>query len=119
MNDTLLKAYSRVNSIQQILTNNVRGGYVAESYVTEYHDALDQLENAGFDLTDFRVPLSALERRSRGGNYITGETYYSPYREVEHGLFLMKVQAVLGYFTLATESPKRDIGFAGALKGEH
>ena len=114
--DKLLKAYSRLTSIQKLLTSNIRGGYVTEQYVVEYHSALDQVEEAGFDLTDFRLPIAALERRSTGGNYLTGETYYSQYREVEHGLFLMKVQAVLDYFTLATQSPRRSIGFAGPSK---
>jgi hypothetical protein len=111
--DKLMRAHARLTSLHQLLTNNLRGGFVGEQYVSEYHSALDQLGHAGYDLGDFRVPMSSLKLRSTGGNYLTGETYYSEERQVEHGLFLMKLQAVLSYFSLATESPQRKIGFAG------
>jgi hypothetical protein len=112
--DRLYRAYARLTSLQQLLTTNLRGGFVGTQYVAEYHGALDQLEQAGFDSADFRIPPPGLRRRATGGNYLSGETYYSDGPEVEHGVFLMKVQAAISYFTLVTESPQRKIGFAGS-----
>jgi hypothetical protein len=111
--DKLSKAYARLTSLQQLLTKNLRGGFIGEQYVAEYHAALDQLEEAGYDLGDFRIPASSLRLRSTGGNYLTGEKFWGKEPEVEHGVFLMKLQAVLSYFSLTTQSPPRKIGFAG------
>jgi len=110
--DKLMRAYARLTSLHQLLTNNLRGGFIGEQYVSEYHSALDQLGHAGYDVSDFRIPMSSLKLRSTGGNYLTGETYYAEEKEVEHGQFLMRLQSVLSYFSLATESPQRKIGFA-------
>jgi hypothetical protein len=114
--EMLSRAYARLTSLQQLLTNNLRGGFVAEPYVSEYHSALGQLEEAGYDLDDFRIPSSAVKRRAISSNYLTGKIDYAVDREVEHGIFLMKLQAVLNYFSLVNPPSERRIGFAGPLR---
>jgi hypothetical protein len=114
--DKLSRSHAVLSSLSQILTDNLRGGFVSERYVLEYHGALDQLEEAGYDLLEFRIASSDLKRRFVYGNTMTGEKQYSDNREVEHALLLMKVRGVLNYFTLSRQPSERRIGFSGPSK---
>ena len=61
MNDgEILRAYAAITSIR----GNVPGRHeVEERWVTEFHTAIENLENSlGIDLQEFKVPQDALKR---------------------------------------------------------
>ena len=66
---------------------------VESPLVTEYHSALDKLEQRGIDVSDFRIPDS----------WIKGPDVASIYSRLFHGprvrreLFLIKLDAILRY----------------------
>lgn len=44
-------------------------------------------------------------------NYMTGQKTYRNYKEIETSFFLTKLEALLNYFSLISQSPKPQIGF--------
>jgi hypothetical protein len=85
---------------------------VDQKYVGEYHQILDQLQTAsGSNLNNFRVPASEIHPEVSGGNYITGEVHHSGRQVCETNYLKMKVDAVLGFFTIKTASKKKEFGF--------
>ena len=106
-----LEAFGRLKSLRQ----NVPNKDVETKYVDEFHQVLDLLESvAGVDLKNFRIPASEVRPVVVGGNYVTGETYYSSRPFCDHAFFLMKLDAVLTMFELliqARSSDKPAIGF--------
>jgi len=101
-------AYSRLVSLRDTLSANTDPN-LGEAYLTEFHGALDRLQEAGFEVAEFRVPSSALHHSS-GGSYILGTkgpvTVYVP-----RALLLAKCGAVVGYFEMSAGESKRPIGF--------
>jgi len=109
--DEIAKAYTLLSSIKANAPNNFA---VDQSWVDDFHAALAQVEKAtGLSLQEFRIPDADMHRETAGGNYLTGETYYSGRTVVERSRFMMKVDAVLGYFSLQKDRPtKGQIGFS-------
>lgn len=108
--DEIAKAYTLLSSIKANVPTNFE---VDQSWVDDYHAALEQVENAtGLSLREYRVSHADMHRETTGGNYLTGEVFYSGRTVVERSRFMMKVDAVLGYFTLKTEPKKQQIGFS-------
>ena len=68
---------------------------IPDRYVEEFHGALDQLSETGFDVSEFKIPSGDLDRIMTPGNYLTGETHYSTDRHVPRPLFLGKPAEVL------------------------
>jgi len=89
---------------------------VDQKYVAEYHGILDDLEAAtGTDLRKFRIPQGEIHPQVSGGNYITGETHYSGRQVCERAYLVMKVDGVLGFFSIKLSPKKKEFGFkAGA-----
>jgi hypothetical protein len=85
--DILRRAYHNLIALR----NNVPKGYIERKYADQFHHALDQLEQVGFDVREWRIPLSAL-------------------REFQHQDLLTRLDAVLGYFT---KYERETIGFKG------
>lgn len=108
--DALARAYSRLVSLRDSLSTHT-DPMLGEGYLTEFHGALDRLQEAGFDVAEFRVPDSSLHRSSSSSNYMTGArgpvSVYVP-----RALLLAKCGAVVGYFEMGAGSDsKRPIGF--------
>jgi hypothetical protein len=108
--DEIAKAYTLLSSIK---ANAPKNFAVDQSWVNDFHSALDQVEKAtGLSLQEFRIPHAELHRETSGGNYLTGETHYSGRTVIERARFMLKVDAVLGYFSLQKDRPtKGQIGF--------
>ena len=67
-----------------------------ERYVREFHEALDQIDAAGFDIAEFRVPQRELNKEWIGTSG-RGERHYSSDLYVDRR-YLLKMDAVLEYF---------------------
>jgi len=105
--DEIARAYATLSSLKQNVPNTFE---VEQSWVNDFHSVLDKIEKAtSLDLQEFRVPQQELHKEISGGNSISGEVDYSGRTVVERMRLLMKLDAVLGYFT--TKTTMRSIGF--------
>ena len=102
------KAYVNLSSLRKNLPDDSQ---IEEKYVVAFHAEIDRLISIGFsDLEDFKVPSSELAHRLTSFNYISGgnETYSSK-KYVDKEIFLIKLDAILAYFSIS--SPEIEIGF--------
>jgi len=107
--DLIKRSYASLVSLKDNLPDRV---HVKEDYVLEYHKNLDKLEECGFNVAEFRIPDTQLKRLVSSFNYRTGAKTYKDYRAVEKSFLLLKLNALLNYFTLnQNDSGKTKIGF--------
>jgi hypothetical protein len=105
----LIDAYTRLVAFRKNIPEKTVFG-VEESYVKEYHDIISLLEKeTGGDLTQFRVPSSAIIRRVSSSSYLTGAKEYTREKYCEKTILCMKVDALLLKFEL--EDKNTEIGF--------
>jgi hypothetical protein len=72
---------------------------IDQEYVSQYHEQLDRLTAAGYEVNEWRIPAGWLKPRVQRRNYITGaEIYTEPL--LDQYKFFTKLQAVLGFFTI-------------------
>ena len=87
--DQTRRAYVNLASLRK----NLSPGYVTEAtFYDMFERSLDQLQQAGHDVAEWRLPHNAKERQ-----------------ETDSSEFLARIDAVLGYFTILQE--KTAIGF--------
>ena len=108
--DLVRRAYSRLRAVRDSVAaqTNVR---VDDRFGAEFATALDELERAGYDVATFRIPPEEFTVYSYQTNYVTMARHYDARPSVERQYFLMKIDAALGYFEMASEDPPRKIGF--------
>ena len=107
--DRLRRAYAFLSSLKQNLPQTIHP--VHERYVREYHTIIDDLKQLGFDLEQFRIPEPELKHKAVSIDMMTGRDEYSKDRYVEKAFLLVKLDALLGYFTLVIDDKKPAIGF--------
>lgn len=109
MPDQLLRAYARLKALRE----NVVEHDVAETYVLEYHEILDQVEGTGIELEEFRIPVNQLGQKVTSWNPRTGHKTLSKGTFVAGTYFRSKLDAVLMYFSFSagSEETPREIGF--------
>lgn len=107
--DQLAQAYARLKSLKE----NLPQTFEADSkYIEEYHQILDLLQKAsGSDLSSFRVPADTIYPQTSGGNYITGEVHYSGRKVCERSFLMMKIDGMLGFFSIVTAPKRKEFGF--------
>ena len=87
--DKIRRSYVNLTSLRK----NLSPGYVTEAtFYDMFERSLDQLQQAGHDVAEWRLPQNA--KRSQ---------------ETDSSEFLARIDAVLGYFTILQE--KTAIGF--------
>jgi hypothetical protein len=86
--DLIRRAFHNLASLR----SNLPKGYINRKYADQLHHGLDQLERAGYDVDEWRVPHST--------------------RDLEHQDLAIRLDAVLGYFS----NPQEKIGFKGPLR---
>jgi hypothetical protein len=106
--DALARAYSRLVSLRDTISTHT-DPMLDEAYLTEFHGALDRLQEAGFNVEEFRVPSSALHQSSSGSYLLGTRAPVTVY--VARALLLSTCGAVVSYFEMSAGEAKRPIGF--------
>ncbi len=113
--DALARAYATLSSLRKNI-GEMTADRVLETYVREFHAALDKLESTGIDVSEFRIPDSELKHRDTAASMYVGGKRISPYepskeKYVDKSFILTKLDAILGYFEIITSEKPRKIGF--------
>ena len=96
--DQLAQAYARLKSMKDNLPKYFE---VDSKYVDQYHEILSLLQTASdTDLSGFRVPESDIHNEVSGGNMMSGQVFYSGRKVLQRTDLMMKIDAVLGFFTI-------------------
>jgi hypothetical protein len=106
--DVLARAYATLSSLRKNVGEITTG--VEETYVHEFHGVLDKLENIGIDVSEFRIPDSAVQPRVTAV-WEGGGRSYSEEKYVAKPFILTKLDAILGYFEIIMSEKPRSIGF--------
>lgn len=111
--DKLRRALARLTAIK---TNTPpQPNYIGERIVEEYHTALRHLADLGLDTGEFKISENDINPRIVGwaprhrGRPSAPE--FSLDRSTPLSLFLIHLDAVLGYFSLTTAAPNEQIAF--------
>jgi hypothetical protein len=91
MEDERKRAMNSLQAIREGLENNTSD--VESSMVTVYHSALDKLEKAGINVSDFRIPDSWIQGPDIPSIY--SRQFGGP--RVRRELFLIKLDSLLEY----------------------
>jgi len=111
--DMLIRAYTMLLSLRKNI-DQMTAYNVLETYVSEYHIVLDRLESIEIEVSEFRIPDSAVQPIiDRPITNVRGEVrkHYSKEKYVEKPLILTKLDAILGYFEITTAEKPKTIGF--------
>lgn len=106
--DELARAYAMLSALRK---NIAQMSDVTEAYVREFHSVLDKLDRIGIDVTEFRIPDSAVQPRITA-MFIDGTKSYSEEKYVDKPFILTKLDAVLGYFEIITSDKPKKMGFS-------
>ena len=106
--DVLARAYAMLTSLQKNI--NQMKDDPTEIFVQEFHTVLDRLENIGMEVSEFRIPDSAVQPQITA--WWEGGESYSEEKYVERALILTKLDAALGYFEIITSEKPKKIGFS-------
>lgn len=103
--DELIRAYAALSSLRKNI-GAMKLDIVSDTYINEYHSILEKIKNIGIEVIDFYIPNSLRQ------DY----TFHPGEKHVERTYFLLKIDAVLGYFEIITSPELKKIGFR---KQEH
>jgi len=113
--DLLKRVFARLSALRQNLPKDT---HVPIHWAEDYHAALQELENLGIDIKEFRIPSDQFKQIRVGGNYVTGEVRYSRDYYVQRDFFMAKLDAVLVYFELSHgDRQPKIVGFAAGTSG--
>jgi ABC-type lipoprotein release transport system permease subunit len=112
--DELARAYARLSSLRKNI-GDIKYG-IEEKYVFEYHGILDKFQYLGVDTSEFRIPDSEIAPIVTSISTLTFEdrpsgVTYSKEKYVDRSFFLIKLDAILGYFEITTSKEPRKIGY--------
>ena len=107
--DVLRRSFARLSALKGNLPT---GSLVRADYVDEYHHVLEQLEREGVEIAEFRISEDKVQVKMSSGNYGLGKARYSEQRYVQRGLFLSKLDGLLGYFTLTYDTDRPTISLS-------
>lgn len=110
MDKDLLKLLARLTALK----NNLPKWPIPKKYGDEFNLILDELGRiSGENLGEFKLPASEIKPRVTSSNYLTGQVTYSSESFCDKDFLLMKIDGVLGYFTLSLQPTKtvNQIGF--------
>jgi len=111
MNKELAKLLARLTALKQ---NLPRYHLIERKYADEFNSLLIELEDVSNEkLNEFRIPLSEIKPKVTSFNLKSGQRTYSSDSYCDREFLLMKIDGVLGYFTLLLQPTeiKNQIGF--------
>ncbi|MDP2643091.1 MAG: hypothetical protein Q8P62_04585 [Candidatus Peregrinibacteria bacterium] len=100
------KTYVNLMALKQNLPKSLN---IEDKYANMFNNELDRLITIGFKIEDFKIPLQEIKKIFESGNYVIGEQYYSDEKYVDREIILMKLDAILAYFSIS--NPETKIGF--------
>lgn len=114
--DSIVRAFARLIALRQNLPEH---RLLDESWVREYHSALDALEALGFRLEEFRVANERLKTtrvQTHAETQVGAPAQYArdAMVQLERNHLFAKLDAVLSYFEFATTATAREkfpVGF--------
>ena len=111
--DELDRACATLSSLRKRI-DQMTDSLVPKTYVDEYHTQLDRLEGIGKEVSEFRIPDSALKPKLGPSMYVAGKEIFSSKGDicVDRAFILTKLDAILGYFEIITSEKPRRIGFS-------
>ena len=99
--NNIKKAYVFLVSLKETLPND---DPVHERFVNTYNEQIDRLINLGLDdLVEFKVPSHEIK------NTQLSSTMFSKERFADRNFLLMKINAILNFFSVSSED--KEIGF--------
>lgn len=107
----LKKAYVNLVALKSNITS---AKDVEEKYATIFNTQVTRLSTMGFDVEEFKIPPEEINMAQTSVNYLTGKRTYSRQKYVSRGILLMKLDALLAYFSIV--NPETKIGFDPPLK---
>ena len=111
MDKELAKALARLTALKSQVSRN----HISKKYADEYNSIIEILEKtSGEVLTEFKIPSQ--EIKPIPVSYSKMGTDYSAESYCDKEYFLMKLDGVLGYFTLLLQpvEVKKQMGFTVA-----
>ena len=110
--DELIRAYAILKSLRSNISQ-INSAVIKETFVSEFHDALEKLTSIGIDVSEFRIPDSQLARIRDSSIMVAGSSpiIYTKERYVDKTYFLTKMDAVLGYFDIIMSPEPKRMGF--------
>ena len=111
MNKELAKLLARLTALK----NNLPKHLVPRKYADEFNSILVELENnSGENLGEFKIPASEIQPRVTSFSMMSDRKTYSSESYCDKDFLLMKVDGVLGYFTLLLQPTeiKNQMGFS-------
>ena len=112
--DELIRAYTMLISMRKYIGQMTEYS-VSETYVREFHTALDKLEDMEISVSEYRIPSSEVEPKLLSSFYAANgqsQRNYSQEKYVEKSFLLLKLDEILGYFEIITSEKPRKIGFS-------
>ena|SRR3989338_7062254 len=111
MDKTLAKLLSRLTALKENIPKDDSFG-VLKKYVDEFNLVLGELEKiTGDDLKEFEIPGHEVKVRLSGS--LGDKDFYTDDKYCDREFLLMKIDGILGYFTLLLQPSegKNKIGF--------
>jgi len=102
----LKKAYANLIAIKDNLPQRHE---LEVKFANLVNSEVDRLSRLGLEVEDFKIPANEIKSTFIGGNLVTGETHYSKEKYVEKEILLIKLDAILTYFSIENQNIK--IGF--------
>jgi uncharacterized protein YlxW (UPF0749 family) len=96
-------AYARLSALLEHMPQSY--ATLEARYVSDFHAALDDLKQAGFDVASYRIAESNVTPRVASQNMVTGKTVWTEAR-VDRDLMAGRIKAVLGLFEAADGAKK-------------
>ena len=110
MNKELAKLLARLTALK----NNLPKNSVERKYADEFNSILVELkQNSGEELDEFKISASEIQPKVMSFNRISGQKTYSSKSYCDREFLLMKIDGILGYFTLLLQPDeiKNQMGF--------
>jgi hypothetical protein len=107
MTDANADLLRRVLAQIRNLRKNLNLGYTDQDDADRFHEQLDRLQRAGYDVEEFRLdPDRDMYLHLLSSNSRTGEKRYAKKKSIRPGVLEAKMDAILDYFELdAKQSP--------------
>ncbi|MHB8105555.1 MAG: hypothetical protein ACYDG5_08500 [Dehalococcoidales bacterium] len=115
--DKMIRAYTILTALKKTV-EIITMQHILETYVDEYHSALDKLADTGIDVSEYRIPDSYVKviidpHITHVQSFGAGPERYTYTKEkyVDKPYFLMKLDEVISYFEFLMSPGAKRIGF--------